>query len=189
MNNQPNPLLVVKPIFRSGQTLIISLIISIFITMFFGSFLIPTLGIAFGAIIIATVPLVKDSLSRATESAAPYSYDVLFSLLPILLGLIFYLIITLIVYKVLKRSNGNTVYTFYENHFTFTETYRKKVKMRISYSSISKINCSCSTFQERLGVGTVSITTSTLKTINLSNIHNPEEIYQKISTLTGTQCA
>ncbi|MGV2886145.1 PH domain-containing protein [Paenibacillus taichungensis] len=196
MYNQQNPMFEVKPVFRPVQTLVISLISSIFITMFLGSFLIPILGIAIGAIVLFTMPQFKDSIAAASGSEVELSqsdfqtFAYIFTSLPLLIGLALYLVAALIVYKSMKRTKSKTVYSFYEDHMLYSESYRTKNKTTVKYSSITSLDYSCSTFQERLGIGTISISTAgRSKLINISDIPNPDEIYQKIEELTGTKSA
>ncbi|RRJ54812.1 hypothetical protein EHV15_35065 [Paenibacillus oralis] len=190
MYNQLSPLFEVKPVFRPLQTLVFSLIISIFITMFFGSFLVPILGIIVGAIIIESSPGLKESIASATDSGNTHTLAFIFSSLPIIVGMVLYFTVTLFVYRALKQNKEKTVYSFFEDHMTYFESYRKKIKTTIKYSSISAVDYTCSPFQERLGLGTVSISTGVRsKTINLFDIPNPDEIYQKIEELTETHYA
>jgi membrane protein YdbS with pleckstrin-like domain len=198
--NQQNPMFEVKPVFRPVQTLVISFISSIFITMFLGSFLIPILGIAIGAILLLTVPQFKDSIGPGSGAGSGLevelyqadfqTFSYIITSLPLLIGLALYLVAALIVYKSMKRTKSKTVYSFYEDHMLYSESYRTKNKTTVKYSSITSLDYSCSTFQERLGIGTISISTAgRSKQINISDIPNPDEIFHKIEELTGTKSA
>lgn len=186
MSSKQDPLLVVRPIFNPKQTLVRSLVMSIILTVFFGSLLIPILGIALGSVIISILPMISDSITLVTKSDLQ-KYATIFTSVQIFIGVGLYVIITLIVYSSIKRKASSDVFMFYESYLTYLDSNNRKSKIKytVNYSQITDISLSFNKFQEHNVVGTISISTyGSINRISISNISNPEDVHQRIIDLT-----
>lgn len=75
-------------------------------------------------------------------------------------------------------------YSFYSDHFIYSEYYRKFKSFKINYSDVINIDYFQSISQKRIGLGTISISTRfPSKTYNLSDVPEPDSLFKQIEAI------
>ena len=162
------PNFVLRPVFVPWVTVLSVLPLQIFLTIwgtfFFGGF--------------ATVGL--QALGSTLPKWAPF----------VISGCVFFFGLPILVYVVKQRTYAKTRYEFYGHKLDYYEGFFTTEEKSIDYDNVTEVNLRKGVFQKMYGLGTIVLSTPATSFrgraragISISDIKNPDRVYQQIKEL------
>lgn len=167
-----NPVLVVRPVFIGWVAGLSVLPIQIFMTIWgagffggFGMFAVEALGL----------PL-------------PKWFTFVF------FGCLFFFGIPWLTYTAKKRTYGKTEYKFYRDRLEYAEGFWTAENKTVKYDKITETSMRRGIIQKKYGLGSIYLATPATgfsqgratSGIRITDIENPEQVYEKVQELIGT---